>query len=257
LTQRYFIQLSYKGTHFYGWQKQANSPSVQSSVEKALSVLLKQPIDIVGAGRTDTGVHASYYIAHFDAPFQIADVAKFIYQLNRILPYDIAIQSVFEVGNDSHARFQAISRSYEYHCHLYKDPFLTETSVLLKSEPDISIMNMACNVLMEYSDFTSFCKLHSDNKTNICKVTEAIWRKDGNKLVFCISADRFLRNMVRAVVGTLLEVGYNHLSIREFRNIIESKNRSQAGISVPAHGLFLVNVEYPSIIFKSTFNTIR
>ena len=250
MAQRYFIQLNFKGTNFCGWQKQNNSPSVQSAIEKGLSTLLKQPIEIIGAGRTDTGVHAKYYIAHFDAPIEIDDEIKFVYQLNRILPFDIAIQSILKVNNQCHARFDAISRSYEYYYVLQKNPFETETSVLLKQKPDLNLMNEACKLLFNYSDFTSFCKLHSDNKTNICKLTEAFWQQKDEKLIFRISADRFLRNMVRAIVGTLLLVGYEKINLDEFRSIIELKNRSKAGISAPAHGLYLIDILYPDKIFQ-------
>jgi tRNA pseudouridine38-40 synthase len=248
MDHRYFIQLSFKGTNFNGWQKQVNAPSVQASIEKALSVLLKLPIEIVGAGRTDSGVHARYYIAHFDSPNIIDDEINFVYHLNKILSFDIAVQSIFKVKNQSHARFDAIARSYEYQYTLKKDPFETETSVLLKTIPDIGLLNAACMVLTEFSDFTSFCKLHSDNKTNLCKIIEANWRFEGNLLIFRISADRFLRNMVRAIVGTLLQVGYGKISIQEFKDIIEFRNRSKAGTSAPAHGLYLIDIEYPEDI---------
>ena len=257
MIQRYFIQLSFRGTHYNGWQKQLNAPSIQSAIESALAVLFKQPIDIVGAGRTDTGVHSKYYIAHFDAPNIIEDEVKFVFQLNSILPFDIAIQEITKVGNESHARFHAIARTYEYFCHFRKDPFLTETSVLLKSKPNIALMNEACRLLLEYNDFTSFCKLHSDNKTNICRVNEAYWQLNGNKLVFKITADRFLRNMVRSIVGTMLQVGYEKISIMEFRNVIELKNRSKAGSSAPAHGLFLVDIKFPQEIYKYAVNSIH
>lgn len=249
MLQRYFIQLSFKGTHFHGWQKQANAESVQEYIEKSLSLFFHSKIEIVGAGRTDTGVHAKYYIAHFDSPVEITDKKKFVYQLNKMLSYDIAVQNIFSVIPNAHARFDAVSRTYEYHIIHEKDAFEKEISLLLFSKPDIQLLFEACKVLFDYSDFTSFCKLHSDNKTNICKIQEAYWRNEGKKLIFTIKADRFLRNMVRAITGTMLDVGFNKLSVQEFRKIIEARDRSKASNSAPAHGLFLTGIEYPENIF--------
>ena len=246
---RYFIQLSFKGTTFNGWQKQKNAPSVQETIENALKILLKQNIDLTGAGRTDTGVHAKYYIAHFDSVSEISEIGDLIYHLNKILPFEIAIQNIFPVHSNAHSRFGAISRTYEYHCIFQKNPFEKEYCLLLKSLPNIEAMNQAGKLLLQYSDFTSFCRLHSDNKTNICKVEEAFWIIETNKLVFKITADRFLRNMVRAIVGTMLKVGFGEISVNDFGQIIEKKSRSLAGTSAPAHGLYLTAIKYPDGIW--------
>lgn len=245
MAQRYFIQLSYKGTNFHGWQNQENASTVQETLEKSLAVLMHRQIPVVGAGRTDTGVHASFFMAHFDAEDQIADTKKLIYHLNQILPDDIAIQSISPVKSTAHARFSAISRTYEYRMTLAKDPFLHEYYFQLNHCPDLLILNEASKELFEYSDFTSFCKLHSDNKTNVCKIIEADWNLDNNRLFFRIKANRFLRDMVRAIVGTMLDVGFSKKSLPEFRKIIESRDRSKAGTSAPAHALYLVDIEYP------------
>jgi tRNA pseudouridine38-40 synthase len=250
LAQRYFIQLSFKGTNFHGWQNQENAITVQGMLEKSLEVLLRKNIPITGAGRTDTGVHATYFMAHFDMEEDLIDTKKLIYQWNHILPNEIAIQSVFPVNSSAHARFSAISRTYEYRVLLSKDPFEHEYSLLLNQKPDILLLNEASKLLLEYTDFTSFCKLHSDNKTNICQIIETGWQKENNKLIFRIKANRFLRDMVRAIVGTMLDVGYNKINLLEFREIIEAKNRNKAGTSAPAHGLYLVNIEYPKDIFN-------
>ena len=249
MNQRYFIELSFKGTPFCGWQKQDNGLSVQTCVEKALSTLLKTTTEIVGTGRTDAGVHARNYIAHFDSPHPIKSIDTFIHQLNQILPYEISVQNLNEVKNTAHARFDAISRTYEYQCVFEKSPFEKDYTYYLKYKVDINLLNEASLLLLQYSDFTSFCKLHSDNKTNICKIYSAQWREEKNKLIFKIKADRFLRNMVRALVGTLLKVGAGKISVNEFKEIIESRNRAKAGISAPAHALFFCNVEFSKEIY--------
>ena len=250
LAYRYFIQLSFLGTNFHGWQKQLNASSIQESIENALSIIVKTPIEIIGAGRTDTGVHAKYYIAHFDVENIIAEPEKLVYQLNCILPFDIAIQKIYAVKPTAHARFDAISRTYSYKVSLVKDPFEKEFALFLYNKPNMALFSEACTILLDYNDFTSFSKLHSDNKTNLCKIFEAKWDLENNDLIFTIKADRFLRNMVRAIVGTILEVGLGKMTIQEFKNVIESKNRNLAGTSVPAKGLFLTYVEYPDSIFK-------
>ena len=244
LMQRYFLQLSYNGTRYFGWQKQPNAISVQEVIEKALSTVLRAEIAVVGAGRTDTGVHASFYVAHFDVSNEIAEPEKLMYHLNRFLPGDIAIQKIWKVGNDLHARFSAISRTYKYFISTVKDPFQTETSFQYTGFLDVEKMNEAALVLYEYQDFTSFSKLHTDVKTNNCKIFQAEWKTENNQLVFTIKADRFLRNMVRAIVGTLLEVGKGKITVDDFRKIIERQDRRAAGTSAPAHGLFLVDIEY-------------
>jgi tRNA pseudouridine38-40 synthase len=252
LTQRYFIELAYKGTNFHGWQIQPNAISVQESLEKALSTVTREAISVTGAGRTDTGVHASYFVAHFDSTKLNLDHPDFSHKLNSFLGKDIVIFSVSKVIQEAHARFDAISRTYQYHLNLRKDPFALETSWHFFSQPDVERMNAASRILFEYTDFTSFSKLHTDVKTNNCKIYRAEWSQTGSEIVFTVKADRFLRNMVRALVGTILEVGIGKLNLDEFRKVIELKDRGAAGLSVPAHGLFLTDVEYPETLFKGT-----
>ncbi|MBO5707086.1 MAG: tRNA pseudouridine(38-40) synthase TruA [Bacteroidaceae bacterium] len=240
---RYFITLSYDGTAYHGWQIQPHSISVQEELHKALSTLLRQPMEVVGAGRTDTGVHARKMVAHFN--YGELDCQQLVYKLNKILPKDIAVQQVEQVADDMHARFSAKSRTYNYFVHLSKDPFRRAYSWQVYGEPDFDLMNRAAEVLMEYRDFTSFSKLNTDTKTNDCTITEAHWDRVGDgQWCFTISANRFLRNMVRAIVGTLLEVGRGHMTIEQLRQVIEAKDRCRAGDSVPGNALFLVDVEY-------------
>ncbi len=249
LTQRYFIELAYKGTNFHGWQIQPKAISVQESLEKALSVITRETIAVCGAGRTDTGVHASYYVAHFDAENTNLDHPDFAHKLNSFLNKDVVIFSVSKVQPEAHARFDAISRTYQYHLNLLKDPFSLETSWHFFKQPNLAKMNEASQILFEYIDFTSFSKLHTDVKTNNCKIYCAEWNQIGKNIVFTVKADRFLRNMVRALVGTILEVGIEKIDLSEFRSIIEKKDRGAAGLSVPAQGLFLTDIEYPEPIF--------
>jgi tRNA pseudouridine38-40 synthase len=252
LTQRYFIELAYKGTRFHGWQIQPNAVSVQECLEKALSVITREAIVVTGAGRTDTGVHASYYVAHFDSVNPNLDLPDFSYKLNSFLSKDVVIFKIKKVDVEAHARFNAISRTYQYHLNLVKDPFSLETSWYFFQQPDLVKMNEASLLLFEYTDFTSFSKLHTDVKTNNCKIYCAEWSQVGSNVVFTVKADRFLRNMVRALVGTILEVGIGKIDFAGFRSIIEQKDRGAAGLSVPAHGLFLTDVEYPEVIFRRT-----
>lgn len=249
MTQRYFIELAYKGTHFHGWQVQPNAVSVQETLEKALSTITRETIAVTGAGRTDTGVHASYFVAHFESGNVSLDHPDFTHKLNSFLGKDVAVFAVTKVGPEAHARFDAISRTYQYHLNLFKDPFLLETSWYFFRQPDIEAMNEASRILFEYTDFSSFSKLHTDVKTNNCKIYLAGWAQSGTNIVFTVKADRFLRNMVRALVGTILEVGIGKIDLNRFRTIIEQKDRSAAGLSVPAHGLFLTNIEYPDHVF--------
>lgn len=240
---RYFIEFSYNGADYFGYQIQPNQISVQVVLEKALSTILREEIKTIGAGRTDTGVHAKKIFAHFDVEQILsADLPK---KLNAMLPPSIAIKRIFEVDNELHARFSAIYRTYEYHISLAKNPF-TEGFAwqIWRKTLDIDKMNEACKILFEYEDFTSFSKLHTDVKTNLCKIYRAEWIKDGDDLVFTISANRFLRNMVRAIVGTLVEVGFGKIQPFDLHQIIQSKYRNNAGASAPAHGLFLVDVGY-------------
>lgn len=239
---RYVIHLAYNGANYCGWQTQPNLPTVQLTLEQALSTLLRTPVAIVGCGRTDTGVHASDFYAHFDLDVPLAD--NLVFKLNSYLPPDIAIFDISPVADNFHARFSALSRTYQYHVSTERLPFAQGLYCRIYFTPDIEAMNCAAKVLMEYDDFTSFAKLHTDNKTNICHLTEAHWDKVGKELVFTISSNRFLRNMVRSVTGTLLDVGRGKLTIDGLREIIERKNRCAAGVSMPAQGLFLTNVRY-------------
>lgn len=242
---RYFITLSYDGSAYHGWQIQPSSKSVQGTLQDALSLLLREDISVIGAGRTDTGVHARKMIAHFDIDTNI-DVDQLTYRLNGVLPHDIAILRIQPVADDAHARFSATSRTYHYYVHIGKSPFLREYSWRLIHEPDFAAMNHAAERLFEYEDFTSFSKVNTDTKTNICHIERAAWvQLSPTEWRFEIKADRFLRNMVRAIVGTLMEVGRGTLSEQQFCEIIEKKDRCAAGDSVPARGLFLVDVTYP------------
>ena len=241
---RYFIKLAYKGTNYFGWQYQPDAISVQETLNKALSTLLKTNIDILGAGRTDSGVHAKEMFAHFDYETEI-DTQKIVYKLNSFLPKDIAIFDLIKVHDDAHARFDATKRTYEYHIHTKKNAFESDDSWYYSLPLDVKKMNEACKILFEYTDFECFSKTHTDVNTFNCKIFEANWKQNEDKLVFTISADRFLRNMVRAIVGTMINIGSGKVSLNDFRKIIESKNRSKAGFSVPAHGLYLTKIEYP------------
>lgn len=244
---RYFIQLCYKGTDFHGWQVQPNAITVQETLEKAFTLLLRQEVKIIGCGRTDTGVHANQFYAHFDCDMALATAEKLCFKLNSFLPKSIAIQRIFLVSKNTHARFDATSRTYKYYISKEKNPFKHEESYFYPYPLDFQKMQTASEMLLAYSDFTSFSKLHTDVKTNICKITAAYWEEDSQQLIFTITADRFLRNMVRAIVGTLLKVGKQKCSLDEFKAIIEAKDRSKAGSSAPAEGLFLHHITYPFI----------
>lgn len=269
---RYFIHLAYNGANYNGWQTQPNLPTVQETLEKALSTLLRQPVAVVGCGRTDTGVHASDFYAHFDAESAV-DCGQLVFKLNNLLPPDIAIYDIFPVADNAHARFDATARTYQYHVSDRRLPFRQGQYCRIYFSPDLDKMNEAARVLMEYDDFTSFAKLHTQVKTNICHLSEARWNfvpvkncelKDKSEAdaderlithnseliteyewVFTIRSNRFLRNMVRSVTGTLLDVGRGKLTINGLREIIEKKDRCAAGVSMPACGLFLTKVEYP------------
>ena len=243
-TQRYFLELAYDGTKYHGWQVQQNAISVQELLNKALSTLLRQPIETTGCGRTDTGVHAKEYFAHFDTDKSEIEIPKFEISLNALLPHDIAIKNIIPVHTEAHARFDATLRSYEYHIHFEKDPFLNGYSWLLRDRPNLELMNQAAAIIMEYSDFSCFSKSNTQVKTNNCKIVKAVWEQTEKGIVFKISADRFLRNMVRAIVGTLIAIGKGEMPPEGIRDIIQSKNRSKAGTSVPACGLYLTEVKY-------------
>lgn len=245
---RYAIHLAYNGANYCGWQTQPDLPTVQQTLESALTTLLRTPTAIVGCGRTDTGVHASDFYAHFDLQLPLVDNLAF--KLNSYLPPDIAIYDIFPVADNFHARFSALSRTYQYHVANARLPFSQGLYSRIYFNPDVEAMNAAAKVLMEYDDFTSFAKLHTDNKTNICHLSEAHWDRVGEQLVFTITANRFLRNMVRSVTGTLLDVGRGKLDISGLRAIVEKKNRCAAGVSMPAQGLFLTNVAYDWDKFK-------
>ena len=241
---RRFIQLSYDGAAYHGWQKQPNARSVQQTLQEALSTLLQTDIEVVGAGRTDAGVSARMMVAHFEIS-KACDNEQLVYKLNKLLPHDIAVQRIWEVSDEMHARFSASSRTYHYYIHTRKDPFVRQYSWLVTFPLDFARMNEAASRLADFDDFTSFSKVNTDTKTNLCNVTEAHWTREGeNTWRFTITANRFLRNMVRAIVGTLIEVGRGRMTVDEFRQVIEQKNRCSAGDSVPGHALFLVDVSY-------------
>ncbi|MGZ3882865.1 MAG: tRNA pseudouridine(38-40) synthase TruA [Bacteroidia bacterium] len=250
---RYFISIRYKGSNYNGWQIQENTPNtVQQVLEEKLSMLLQETIEVIGCGRTDTGVHARKYFAHFNSKTQdlLSNKAHWIYKFNSVLPNDISVDDIRKVKAEAHARFDAVSRTYHYHLHQKKDPFIESLSWYQFGEIDFELMNKAAELLLHTSDFTSFSKVNTQTKTNICNVTAAKWtRLYSGEWRFSITADRFLRNMVRAIVGTLIMVGRNKLTLAEFKKIIEDKSRNKAGMSAPAQGLFLVDVVYPETVF--------
>ncbi len=240
---RYFIELSYNGKNYHGWQIQPDVISVQEKLNNAVSTIFQEKIEVVGAGRTDTGVHASQMFAHFNTSKELKEDMP--YKLNSLLPHDIVVYNVFNVADEKHARFDAVSRSYEYKIWLGRNPFLLDFSWQIHSQKlNIGLMNDAAKLLLEYTDFQTFSKVKTDVYTYNCNVTEAVWKQSGKELIFYITANRFLRNMVRAIVGTLVDVGLERISKEDFRSIIESKNRSNAGLSVPAKGLFLTQIKY-------------
>jgi tRNA pseudouridine38-40 synthase len=245
--QRYFLKLSYDGTNYSGWQRQENAVSVQQTLEKCISVILREEIKMMGCGRTDTGVHASKFYAHFEVGEKLDDPERLLFKLNRFLPPDIAVHDFIEVGEKDHTRFDAVKREYKYFVHFNKNPFLKKTSYLSFQKLDVEKMNEAAKLLIKEGDFAAFCKAGGQNKSTICNVESAAWNWIGEeeRIVFTISANRFLRNMVRAIVGTLFEVGSGNLSVDDFQKVIDSKDRAQAGGSAPARGLFLTDVVYP------------
>ena len=242
--QRYFITFAYDGTAYHGWQIQPNGNSVQEELQKALSTILRENIEVVGAGRTDAGVHARRMTAHFETEANF-DCAQLAYKLNRLVPRDIAIYDVYPVDADMHARFSATLRTYHYYIHTRKNPFLRHYSCELHYQLDFDLMNQAAARLLAVDDFGAFCKAHADVKTTLCNVTEAVWVRDSDDAWhFRISANRFLRNMVRAVVGTLIEVGRHRMTLQQFADVIASGSRSNAGESMPGNALFLEDVKY-------------
>lgn len=251
-TVRYFIRLSYDGAAYHGWQVQPNALSVQEALQQALTTLLQKPIPIVGAGRTDTAVNAHFMMAHFDHEAELP-TRQLTYRLNKILPPDIAVQRIMHVTPEAHARFSATARTYHYHIYQNKNPFYRRYATLITTPLDFKRMNEAAELLLNTTDFTSFSKLHTDAKTNICQVTQACWTEvEPGLWRFTITANRFLRNMVRAIVGTLIEVGRGKIDMEEFQAIISRKDRQQAGQSMPGHALSLVDIRYPAEIFLNS-----
>ncbi len=245
---RYFIEIAYNGKNYFGWQRQPNQIGVQQVVEEALSTLLRKEISVVGAGRTDTGVHAKQLFAHFDTE-QINDGERLVYRLNSFLPPDIAVKALHRVSDGAHARFDAVERTYEYLVCIGNYPFLEDFALQIYRAPNVGLMNQAAGLLLPHKDFQCFSRSNTDVKTYNCNIEKASWETGGNNLIFTIAADRFLRNMVRAIVGTLLDVGYEKTSIDDFQRILQSGDRQQAGASAPAHGLYLIKVAYPKDIF--------
>ncbi|RUT69973.1 tRNA pseudouridine(38-40) synthase TruA [Flavobacterium cupreum] len=243
---RYFIQFAYNGTQYHGWQIQPNASSVQETLNKALSVLLNSSINVMGAGRTDTGVHARQMYAHFDFEAPV-DTAMLVHKLNSYLPKDIAVFDLIKVHDDAHCRFDATKRTYEYHINTVKNPFLEELSWYFSQKLDVVLMNEAAKILLNHTDFQCFSKVNTDVNTFDCTIFEAYWTIENDKLVFTISANRFLRNMVRSIVGTLINIGLHKISLSGFETIIASKSREKAGFSVPAHGLYLTDISYDYI----------
>ena len=242
---RYFAELSYKGTAYCGWQRQPNARSVEQTIEEALSTLLREEIDVVGAGRTDTGVHAAFYVAHFDTSRPISNPEDLVYHLNSLLPEDVAFRRIYKVADDAHARFDATEREYRYYIQTRKDPFTRATTWQHTAPLDMAAMNEAAKVLLTTEDFTTFAKLGSNNTNNICHIYRAEWVEiECGMMVFIFRANRFLRNMVRAVVGTLVDVGRGKISVEQFREIVASRDLSRSSSSAPAAGLFLTNVKY-------------
>ena len=245
---RYFIEIAYNGKNYFGWQRQPKEMSVQQVIEESLSTLLREDIKITGAGRTDAGVHAKQLFAHFDFE-AINDTKALVFRINSFLPKDISVVNIFQVKDNAHARFDAVAREYEYVISLRKDPFSQDFAYQLNKIPDVDLMNKTAELLFNHIDFQCFSRSKTDVKTYNCVVSKARWELIDNKLTFTISADRFLRNMVRAIVGTLLDVGFGKTSAEDFQAILNSKNRSKAGASAPAHGLYLTKVKYPEEIF--------
>ncbi|PRD48867.1 tRNA pseudouridine(38-40) synthase TruA [Sphingobacterium haloxyli] len=246
--QRFFLEIAYDGTSYHGWQVQDNAISVQERLNEALRKILRYPIETIGAGRTDTGVHAKQLFVHLDIPgSSIKNEDRFLHSLNALLPHDIAVYRVFAVDKEAHARFDATERAYEYHIHFRKNPFLLYKSWQLRERPDVMVMNTAAAFLVGTQDFECFSKSHTQVYTNICTVTQAYWQETKDGLVFHITANRFLRNMVRAIVGTLLDIGLKKKTPESILDVIGSKDRSKAGTSVPAHGLYLTKIVYPYI----------
>ena len=246
---RYFLEFSYAGTYYHGWQRQPNAVSIQETMEDMLTTFFKNPTPLVAAGRTDTGVHAQQMFAHFQVINPIQDHIEWLYKANKFLPNDIAVHRLHTVNDEAHARFDANSRTYQYYIKNKKSPFQNELHYCLYQDLNLDKIKKASQIIMEYEDFECFSKSNTGVKTYLCKISSAKWEKTKNGYIFTITANRFLRNMVRAIVGTLIEIGLNRKTVEDFQNIIQSKNRSEAGFSVPAKGLFLTQITYPKSIF--------
>lgn len=242
---RYRIELSYMGTAYHGWQRQPNAVTVQQVLEDALATLVHTQIEVVGAGRTDTGVHARYYVAHADMEALQIPETRLVHMLNGILPHDIAVSHFRATLPDFHARFDALNRTYKYYISRVKDPFWYERAMYFPAALNFEAMQRAAKLLLTYNDFAAFCRTGTDVHTTLCQLHTSTWHMQENLLVYTIQADRFLRNMVRAIVGTMLDVGQEHISLDDFCAIIESRDRCHAGASAPACGLYLVDVQYP------------
>lgn len=255
---RYFAELRYDGAAYCGWQRQTEAPSVQQTLETALSTMLRETVEVVGAGRTDTGVNAAYYVVHFDVVSPLTECGHLVYKLNMLLPPDISVTGIYPVAENAHARFDAVSREYRYRIEQRKNPFTRGGSWQYYVPLNVDKMNLAAEVLLRYDDFTSFAKLNSNNKTNICHVDHAAWHRDGDTLWFSIRSNRFLRNMVRAVVRTLADVGRGRYTAAEFEDIVASRDLSRSSGGAPAQGLFLWDVTYPETVFtrKNLINNI-
>ena len=250
---RYFVEIAYNGKNYFGWQRQPKQITVQQVLEETLSTMLRTEIKIMGAGRTDTGVHAKQFYAHFNFD-GIENKEEFLFRINSFLPKDISVKNIFEVKEDSHARFDAVEREYEYIISFEKDPFLQDFAYQINNKPNVDLMNEAAIILFRHKDFQCFSRSKTDVKTYNCTIVKAFWEAKDNRLIFTIAADRFLRNMVRAIVGTLFDVGFGKISFEEFKKILESKSREKAGASAPAHGLYLTKVIYPKEFFERKKN---
>lgn len=250
--KRYFIEISYKGTHYNGWQKQPNAITVQQLLDSKLSLILGEETETVGTGRTDTGVHARHFTAHFDHSKTISAefCDKMVYKLNRMLPHDIAVFRIKKVKDDAHARFSAISRSYEYHICREKDPFLHNFSWVITRAIDYNLLQESAALLLDYNDFECFSKTNTQVKNYLCQLSKANWRKQDNVWIFSIESNRFLRNMIRSIVGTMVSVGLGKITTEEFRNIIESKKRPQTGVSAPGSGLYFMGAQFDPGIYE-------
>ncbi|CAM3447760.1 tRNA pseudouridine(38-40) synthase TruA [Aequorivita lipolytica] len=244
---RYFIEIAYNGKNYFGWQRQPEQISVQQVLEETLSTLLRKEIKLMGAGRTDAGVHAKQLFAHFDFD-ELDNKDEFLFRINSFLPKDISVKNIFEVKGDAHARFDAIEREYEYLISLGKDPFSQDFAFQINNKPDVDLMNKAAELLLHHKNFQCFSRSKTDVKTYNCTIVKARWEAKNNRLIFTIAADRFLRNMVRAIVGTLLDVGHGKTTLEDFKAILNSKSREEAGASAPAHGLYLTKVVYPEVL---------